>query len=113
MPIKQLLNRRNSQRAHAFVNACIHTECNEDDNEALILNISTGGAMLLSNLDLKISDTFSLSLIIPDKKIIFVHSELRWKCGDMLGIKFIDLDIDDKDVLMQLINDNDKDNEAF
>ena len=54
-----------------------------------------------------------MSLIIPDKRIIFVQTELRWKCGDMLGVKFIDLDEDDKETLEQIIKENSEDTDTY
>ena len=93
MPIQVDDNKRAYKRAHSFISATIHKVDAEGElnNEALVLNLSEGGLMLLTNYPFKKNDIFGISVDIEGERIIYVDVRVCWRLGDMLGVMFIDL----------------------
>ena len=99
-------NKRAYKRAHSFISATIHkvdTEGDELNNEALVLNLSEGGLMLLTTYPFKKNDIFGISVDIEGERIIYVDVRVCWKLGDMLGVMFIDLDDSDKELIESVV----------
>ncbi len=97
---------REFERASSFVSGTIH-KLNSDEqssNEALVLNISAGGMMLLTAFPLKKQDVFGISIAIKDEKIVYVDVRVCWKFGDMIGVKFLDLADSDKTLIEGVVN---------
>ncbi len=102
---KDVENQRQYERADSFVSATIHKLYADEslNNEALVLNISAGGLMLLTTFPLNKHDVFGISVDIEGERIIYVDVRVCWKFGDMIGVMFIDLEDGDKELLESVI----------
>ncbi len=102
---KNVENQRQYERADSFVSATIHKLHADEslNNEALVLNISAGGLMLLTTFPLNKHDVFGISVDIEGERIIYVDVRVCWKFGDMIGVMFIDLEDADKELLESVI----------
>ncbi len=105
MDTQPLLNKRAYKRSHSFVSATIHKLRHDEgvNNEALVLNLSVGGLMLLTTYPLEKQDVFGISVAIENERIIYVDVRVCWKLGDMVGVMFIDLEDADKELIENVV----------
>ncbi len=105
MNAQNVENKRAHKRTHSFISATIHKlNADENDNiEALVLNLSAGGLMLLTNFPLSKQDVFGISIDIEGERMIYVDVKVCWKLGDMIGVMFIDLADADKELLETVV----------
>lgn len=80
-------------------------------------NISQGGLFFSSSQSLKIGDRFPIEFVLPDNKtVVSCTSEVVWKknydqsglASEGIGIRFLDLDPDQKKILGDWIDREDE-----
>ncbi len=99
------MERRRHRRVPAQVKSLLRANSHEVEGE--ILDLSLGGALVESSLEVQPGKQIAVKLIVPgdDTPILIEQARVQWTVDRTFGVRFVDVRQQEMDELEQLIDE--------